>query len=1066
MIHDGLTLDFKRIPQCVLNLIGVEHVLAIDECLALMIDEMLQAPQYHDALRMHSKNLNEVITNAPTRDTFRFKLHTSLGRKRARGDNDHEKPVVGRLYGVKEAFFDQRGYKYWQAMVAQPRILKDTLYEFGEYLDLDQKKGHAKLMYEFGLRLKLPMDAYRRYLGDFDHIADAFIALYRDPTVHDADRQLTRDSIKELFNLTLYGGGIASWKHSMTEVNPHKPYKPTKALRDIPDVDFYCEFKSETDLVVNGIIEANPLLFEYVNKANPLASAFEKRSRTLSFLFQSIECIETAYALQFLVRHKLVAVNTSDWAHDGCTVKPLIDRASIERRMYDLNEYVREQTGFRECEFVVKPFKVTAEARQLIDTRRGMSDAAVDEYVARARAAFRERRWMLLTNPPAPLNDEDAALLAVDDNDRLQDKLANVMAIGFPGDSSGLVKERAYQRAIEICSQHMAQPLAGCYVFSERDKGTVIRAPGAGIVQTVAIQHGEDYIQQFYPAAQFKDVFNRLHMRWMYYEGEGMHQVRSEDACPFVDAFRTSPKFPVPQKIEWIPWTYRNGGNPLANNRNTMNDFFPYRFDKVATTWVPTLKHIGYLRFFLFHLYTLSGDDKEERMPVWAYLVRYYAHMIQRPAEVPGTSITTQSPQGVGKDQRDHILLNMLGEKKVLQTTKPDLILGKFNSSAYGKIMIVLNEASTADNNRDNEGTMKSSVTEGSMMLERKYQEAVRVNTAFRIFRNTNNHRSLNSASDDDRRNMMIRCSGEMIGNVTYFSLLAKLSVNEEFLITLMWYFQRISLRHFVPSKFPRTAYCKSMFMANRSPFPLWLRLVIYRINADFPGDVFSRPESEFNREDVLCVNEHTETYTVRSTSLNRYWDAYKVAESYDPKTKPCGAKQFKEEILRYGISYNEKIKGKTGYEINLNLVQKELDRMHPIPGEKPTMWTMATALAASGMAGDAEIAQYREQQRTAAEESNMVYQPLRFNFEDAVPREIRDAVRAIPANFSRGWRENLPPQPDEEDDDSDSEDDDAETTGYNDAATPNDDDDDDDTNDTDSPRRKRPRMDDDAPDL
>ena len=77
---------------------------------------------------------------------------------------------LGRRYPDIPKEFDSRGLlnpafeKYSSALIAMPRVIKNTLFNYSGWIDIDMVKGHPSIVYELGRSNKKEMAGFRAYL--------------------------------------------------------------------------------------------------------------------------------------------------------------------------------------------------------------------------------------------------------------------------------------------------------------------------------------------------------------------------------------------------------------------------------------------------------------------------------------------------------------------------------------------------------------------------------------------------------------------------------------------------------------------------------------------------------------------------------------------------------------------------------------------------------------------------------------------------------------------------------------------------------------------------------------
>jgi len=134
--------------------------------------------------------------------------------------------------------------------------------------------------------------------------------------------------------------------------------------------------------------------------------------------------------------------------------------------------------------------------------------------------------------------------------------------------------------------------------------------------------------------------------------------------------------------------------------------------------------------------------------------------------------LTFISSQGAGKGTLiNNLLKKMLGAKKVLETTNPKRdIWGDFIGPLEDAFLINFNELTKKDT-LDAEGKIKGLITDGTITINRKNMNLTTIKSYHRFIISTNKV-DPKATSKDDKRNLIIRCSDELVNNKIYFDKL------------------------------------------------------------------------------------------------------------------------------------------------------------------------------------------------------------------------------------------------------------------------------------------------------
>ena len=169
---------------------------------------------------------------------------------------------------------------------------------------------------------------------------------------------------------------------------------------------------------------------------------------------------------------------------------------------------------------------------------------------------------------------------------------------------------------------------------------------------------------------------------------------------------------------------------------------------------------------FIKQMWYLSGKNNA----VLEYCYNYFAHLVQKQGEKPGTALIVKRIQGIGKNLMFERLVEVLcGEEYLLSTTNIDDIVGKF-SSVNRKLMVILDEVPSEDTYKNCEH-LKNFITSAKVRYERKGVDTVMIKNCSRAIFLTNNDIAT-KIEQNDRRYQAMEGSSDMANNRSYFDKL------------------------------------------------------------------------------------------------------------------------------------------------------------------------------------------------------------------------------------------------------------------------------------------------------
>ena len=281
-------------------------------------------------------------------------------------DNGKKNPDYGKIYS---------------GLVAMPRIIKNTLYHYDGWLDIDQVKGHVTILYELALRNNKSVESYDDYLkpGRFDEIVSELSAY------HSADKSnpLNKKDIKWLFNKTIYGGGFKRWYEDV-ELGKKRDYdgltisiqnpKPLKN-KDKPH-PIYQKFYKETQSIIELVYINNEELQTLVcsNLPDIEDNRWARKNKVMSYFCGIIENDLTYNAYTYAHKNGLCNKQLIDWGYDGFTFPFPKQEINLEDAFDKMNDYVKKQTGFKRVRFIHKKFDEDEILLDLINKRYSMTN--------------------------------------------------------------------------------------------------------------------------------------------------------------------------------------------------------------------------------------------------------------------------------------------------------------------------------------------------------------------------------------------------------------------------------------------------------------------------------------------------------------------------------------------------------------------------------------------------------------------------------------------------------------------------------------------------------------------
>ena len=242
------------------------------------------------------------------------------------------------------------------------------------------------------------------------------------------------------------------------------------------------------------------------------------------------------------------------------------------------------------------------------------------------------------------------------------------------------------------------------------------------------------------------------------------------------------------------------------------------------------------LAIILNHIKILCKNDEV----VSDYLIKWIAQMIQYP-EVKTICPTLISKEGSGKGTLLLLIEKMIGSSKYFETTDPMRdVWGNFNGRIANTFLINLNEMSKKDT-LESQGKIKGLITDGKLTINNKGMNQYQIQSYHRFIVTTNNEDPITTKSDD-RRNLVIRTSDELKGNIEYFKKMNEMIDDVNVIKTFYEYLKKIpNMENFREIPIPQTEHQNEMKEMNMDIEERWLRDMVQNHEKDV---VMSNPES------------------------------------------------------------------------------------------------------------------------------------------------------------------------------------------------------------------------------
>ncbi len=182
----------------------------------------------------------------------------------------------------------------------------------------------------------------------------------------------------------------------------------------------------------------------------------------------------------------------------------------------------------------------------------------------------------------------------------------------------------------------------------------------------------------------------------------------------------------------------------------------------------------------------------------YEYLMHLLANWVQKPEERT-VAILLRGPQGCGKNIFVDAIGRFFGTAYAVYDDV-ERLLGKFNSELATKILIFADEALWGGRKSDS-GKLKAAITSETLWIEPKGKDKIEIPN-YRKFIAASNERFALPLDPDDRRWLVLDCSGHKVGDKQHFDEIAE-ELNNGGCAALLYDLKNINLEEFNPRKLP-----------------------------------------------------------------------------------------------------------------------------------------------------------------------------------------------------------------------------------------------------------------------
>ena len=244
----------------------------------------------------------------------------------------HQKFNIGRFYPNES-----------NSLITLSRHVKHTLFSYMNWIDIDMVKGHPTILYNLFKDIYEPI-AFKKYIENPDEIFNMLLEFYA------TDNTLNKDHIKNIFNVSIYGGSFNTWLKEIDENNIE--------LKTDEVHPFIQEFINECKELSNIILKNNTKLADKMRQYYKDETEWKIKNKVMSYFCQAIENEMIHIAYKFLIKKNVIIPRKNvELEYDGLCFKipENITINELNEIIIELNDKIIKDTTLN-VKFKIKPY--------------------------------------------------------------------------------------------------------------------------------------------------------------------------------------------------------------------------------------------------------------------------------------------------------------------------------------------------------------------------------------------------------------------------------------------------------------------------------------------------------------------------------------------------------------------------------------------------------------------------------------------------------------------------------------------------------------------------------------
>jgi hypothetical protein len=317
----------------------------------------------------------------------------------------------------------------------------------------------------------------------------------------------------------------------------------------------------------------------------------------------------------------------------------------------------------------------------------------------------------------------------------------------------------------------------------------------------------------------------------------------------------------------------------------------------IGATITPKFGSWQTIKSFLYDV-ICSGE-----LATYQYLIKYLAHMLQKPEEKPGVMVVLLGGEGIGKGTLEQILRKIFSATTVL-ISDVDSVVGRFNTALERAYVVFMDEALFHGNVSSTE-RLKSFVTSQYIQIEEKHQPERSIESFHRFFA-ASNAKHFAHIDPDNRRMFYLKVAETNKGNHQYWDGLYKAieGCEVEAMAADLW---AEDLSNFVVRKRPESSELLAQKIASLPPFERFWFDALFRAETSSLTMYSSLRYEAWEKDHFWPTNEILESFQSFAKFAQRYqtFTSKNLADSLVlicPSAKKVRRSEFKSRAWGYAL--------------------------------------------------------------------------------------------------------------------------------------------------------------------